>query len=52
MSPSAAADVNADGALGASGPEAAGVKDRFRTAWSRADVTIRGSCFCRRNVDS
>ena len=32
--------------------EAADVNDRFRTAWSRADVTIRGSCFCRRQVDS
>lgn len=27
--------------------EAESVAARFRSAWARADVTLRGSCFCR-----
>ncbi len=27
--------------------EAAGVDARFRGVWSRADIAIQGSCFCR-----
>jgi tetratricopeptide (TPR) repeat protein len=28
-------------------PDAAAAEARFQTAWARADVTLKGSCFCR-----
>jgi hypothetical protein len=33
------------------GEEAAEVDSRFETAWSRADITIQGSCYCRTHFE-